>query len=124
MKRWRLNPDYLAGETGECFADLDAVFALEGEHITSDPLSNVHKVLVDGRYYYVKRYHGAGKNLRRYFGRPRVQAEWENLLNFRAWGIPTATVVGFGMERLNGTFHRGALITEELVNTTDLAQMA
>lgn len=124
MKRWRLNPDYLAGETGECFADLDAVFALEGEHITSDPLSNVHKVLVDGRYYYVKRYHGAGKNLRRYLGRPRVQAEWENLLNFRAWGIPTATVVGFGMERLNGAFHRGALITEELVNTTDLAQMA
>src|SRR5690606_7764010 len=58
-----------------------------------------------------------------YLGRPRVQAEWENLLNFRAWGIPTATVVGFGMERRGGAFHRGALITEELVNTTDLAEM-
>lgn len=124
MKRWTLNPEYSTGESGILFADLDSVFALEGEYITRDPLSSVHKVWVGDRYYYVKRYIGAGKHLRRYFGRPRVQAEWENLLNFHAWGIPAATVVGFGMERRNGAFYRGALITQELAGTCDLAQLA
>lgn len=124
MKRWTLNPEYATGESGRLFADLDAVFALEGERITQDPLSTVHRIWVADRYYYVKRYTGAGKNLRRYVGRPRIQAEWENLLNFHAWGIPSATVVGFGQERENGAFVRGALITQELRDTRDLANVA
>ncbi|GMQ54212.1 lipopolysaccharide kinase InaA family protein [Halopseudomonas aestusnigri] len=124
MKRWTLNPEYATGESGRLFADLDTVFALEGEKITQDPLSTVHRVWVADRYYYVKRYTGAGKNLRRYVGRPRIRAEWENLLNFHAWGIPSATVVGFGQERHNGAFVRGALITEELSDTSDLARIA
>lgn len=124
MKRWTLNPEYATGESGRLFADLDAVFALEGEKITQDPLSTVHRIWVADRYYYVKRYTGAGKNLRRYLGRSRIQAEWENLLNFHAWGIPSATVVGFGQERENGAFVRGALITQELRDTRDLANLA
>jgi tRNA A-37 threonylcarbamoyl transferase component Bud32 len=124
MKRWTLNPEYATGESGRLFADLDTVFALEGEKITQDPLSTVHRVWVADRYYYVKRYTGAGKNLRRYVGRPRIRAEWENLLNFHAWGIPSATVVGFGQERRRGAFVRGALITEELPDTSDLARIA
>ena len=124
MRRWTLNPEYATGDSGRLFADLDTVFALEGEYITQDPLSTVHKVWVGDRYYYVKRYIGAGKHLRRFIGRPRVQAEWENLLHFHAWGIPAATVVGFGMERRGGAFVRGALITQELTDTNDLARMA
>ncbi len=124
MTGWTLNPEYATGKSGELFADLDSVFALEGELITSDPISTVHKVWIGGRYYYVKRYTGAGKNLRRYIGRPRIQAEWENLLHFHAWGIPSVTVVGFGMERRNGAFVRGALITQDLAGTSDLAHIA
>ena len=125
MTRWTLNAEYATGPTGEAFASLDAVFALQGERITSDPLSEVLRVQVGQRLYYVKRYHGAGKNLRRFIGRPRVQAEWRNLLYFRAWGIPTAIVVGYGMERgCLGEFRRGALITEELPGTQDLAHLA
>ena len=124
MKRWTLNPEYATGESGRLFADLDTVFELEGEKITQDPLSTVHRIWVADRYYYVKRYTGAGKNLRRYLGRPRIQAEWENLLHFHAWGIPSAIVVGFGQERAGGAFLRGALITEALPQTTDLAQLA
>lgn len=120
---WTLNPEYATGASGVMFADLDSVFALQGEAITRDPLSTVHKVWVGDRFYYVKRYTGAGKHLRRFLGRPRVQAEWENLLHFHAWGIPAATVVGFGMERRAGAFVRGALITEEIVGTQDLAQV-
>ncbi len=124
MTGWTLNPEYATGVSGEHFADLDTVFALEGEQITSDPISTVHKVWVADRFYYVKRYTGAGKNLRRYIGRARIQAEWENLQHFQAWGIPSAIIVGFGLERRNGAFFRGALVTQELSDTADLAQIA
>lgn len=124
MTGWTLNSDYAGGPAGAAFADLDAVFALQGKQITSDPLSEVLLVQVDTRRYYVKRYHGAGKNLRRFIGRPRVQSEWRNLLLFKSWGIPVATVVAYGMEQRGCAFHRGALITEELYDTEDLAQLA
>ncbi|GGK09500.1 hypothetical protein GCM10009304_39490 [Pseudomonas matsuisoli] len=107
------------------FADMDQVFAIEGEKVASDPLSQVLRVDLDGRAYYVKRYWGAGKGLRRWLGRPRVKAEWQNLKLFAKWGIPTAPLVGWGLERrLSGLFVRGALITRELVGTTDLARMS
>lgn len=106
------------------FRSLDAVFALQGRCLTTDPLSEVILVERSGVRYYVKRYWGGGKGLRRYFGRPRVKAEWQNLKHFAKWGIPTAPVVGYGLERKCGVFARGALITRELEHTRDLAEMA
>jgi hypothetical protein len=125
MNGWRIDTVLLGPEARQLFFDLDTVFALEGEPITRDPLSEVLRVNADGQRYYVKRYQGAGKNLlRRWIGRPRVQAEWENLLAFRAWGIATATVVGRGLERHSAAFARGALITEEIPAAIDLARLA
>ena len=122
---WQLRPRYDTPALRAAFGSLDAVFAATGEKITRDPLSEVIRVTVDGVRYYVKRYHGAAKNpLRNWFGRPRVQAEWENLLAFQAWGIRTAEVVGHGLERRLGAFQRGALITEEICHSVDLAQLA
>lgn len=122
MSQWTLNP--LFSHLADDFAQLDRVFALEGERLTSDPLSEVIRVRRDGVYYYVKRYWGAGKGLRRFIGRPRVKAEWQNLQHFARWGIPTATIVAHGLERQHGSFSRGALITLELPNTEDLAHLA
>lgn len=123
--RWFLDPVLAHGTTARLFGDLDSVFALEGEPIARDPLSRVIRIEVDGRHYYVKQYTGAGKNiLRRWFGRPRVQAEWENLLAFRDWGIPTAKPVAYGLERGPGGFIRGALVTEEIAGSMDLARLA
>lgn len=124
MTGWTLNPDYAAGPEAVAFADLDAVFALQGTLVASDPLSEVLRVEMGARCYYLKRYHGAGKHLRRFVGRPRVQSEWRNLLLFKAWGLPVASVVGYGLERRGGMFHRGAVITEELYATDDLAKLA
>jgi tRNA A-37 threonylcarbamoyl transferase component Bud32 len=107
------------------FADLDAVFALEGDIVAKDSLSRTVRVEINGRRYYVKRYHGLGKKpLRRWFGTPRVQIEWENLRRFADWGIPTARLTARGLEREGGRFLRGALITDELPNTVDLGQLA
>jgi len=122
MAGWKLDPSHVG--LSAHFGSLDAVFALEGERLTRDPLSEVIRVEVDGVRYYVKRYWGAGKGVRRYLGRPRVKAEWQNLKHFARWGIPTATLVGWGLERSNGAFLRGALITRELPNTRDLAWLA
>lgn len=122
MARWLLLPEY--SEHQAEFGSLDAVFALEGERITSDPLSEVRRVDLSGIRYYIKRYHGAGKGLRRYVGRPRVKAEWQNLRQFERWNIPTAPIVAYGLERHSGSFVRGALITQELRGTEDLAKLA
>lgn len=120
--RWQLTDagHHLANQ----FGDLDAVFALQGQKITQDKVSDVIKVEYDRIQYYVKRYISAGKGIKRFIGRPRVQGEWENLQWFAQWGIPTATLIGFGFEKKWGLFHRGAVITQEIPNTIDLAQIA
>ncbi|RZI72192.1 MAG: heptose kinase, partial [Rubrivivax sp.] len=66
----------------------------------------------------------AGKHLRRYLGRPRIKAEWQNLKQFAKWGIPTAEVIGWGLERNGLAFGRGAMITRELPRTEDLSELA
>ncbi len=131
MKRWWFNPDYAGGEAERFFGKLASTFAVEGEPIAQAPLSRVLRVTADGKRYYVKRYLGNGKNaVRRWFGLrgliapQRVVKEWENPQLFREWGIPTATLVAYGLERNKGSFVRGALITEELPDTVDLARMA
>lgn len=109
MAGWTLDPAY--ADLHDDFGSVASVFALEGERLTKDPLSEVIRVERNGVRYYVKRYSGAGKGLRRYLGRARVKAEWQNLMLFRRWGIPTAPIVAYGMERRGGAFLRGALIT-------------
>jgi RIO-like serine/threonine protein kinase len=122
MAAWILDQQYqgLSADLGS----LEAVFALQGERLTKDPLSEVIRIERDGVRYYVKRYWGAGKGLRRYLGRPRVKAEWQNLKNFAKWGVPTASIVAHGLERHQGCFSRGALVTRELDHTEDLALLA
>ncbi|QLL13993.1 lipopolysaccharide kinase InaA family protein [Pseudomonas chlororaphis] len=122
MAGWNLEPGYR--ELAQDFGSLDAVFALMGEHLTRDPLSEVIRVERNGINYYVKRYTGAGKNLRRYLGKPRVKSEWQNLKRFAKWGIPTAEVVAWGLERRGLAYDRGAMITRELPRTQDLSVLA
>ncbi|WP_234696593.1 lipopolysaccharide kinase InaA family protein, partial [Pseudomonas cannabina] len=122
MAGWKLEPEYAFLDRD--FGSLDAVFALEGQRLTRDPLSEVIRVERAGVNYYVKRYASAGKGLRRYMGRPRVKSEWQNLKRFAKWGIPTAEVVAWGLERNGAAYDRGALITRELPNTVDLSVLA
>ncbi|MEK8078709.1 lipopolysaccharide kinase InaA family protein [Pseudomonas sp. XK-1] len=123
MSEWRVT-DICPPELVDELADLQRVFALEGQRLTRDPLSEVVRIERNGVCYYVKRYWGAGKGLRRYIGRPRVKAEWQNLKHFAKWGIPTAPIVAYGLERKGGAFVRGALITRELPRTEDMALLA
>lgn len=123
MSSWQVVGDIKVGPA-HAFASLETVFALEGEPIACDPLSEVIRVEYGGLRYYVKRYWAAGKGLRRYLGRPRVKAEWQNLKHFERWGIPVAPLVAWGLERRAGAFVRGALVTLEVPNTMDMAAIA
>lgn len=131
MIDWHFNPDFRGRDAERLFGTLPATFAVRGEPIAGAPLSTVERVAAADTRYYVKRYAGNGKNaLRRWFGLrgliapQRVVKEWENLLRFRDWGIPTATLVAWGLERVHGSFVRGALVTEEIPHTADLGTMA
>ncbi|CAG0958550.1 hypothetical protein MTYP_00595 [Methylophilaceae bacterium] len=119
---WRLTPEYT--HLSHLFGELDAIFTLKGEPVTGDRISDVIRIEHQGIRYYVKRYYIAGKGLRRFFGKPRIRSEWENLLWFARQGIPTAPVVGYGMQRRFGLFQCGALITQEIPDTIDLAEAA
>ncbi len=131
MMFWWCDQGLNGGAVGRVFPSMDKVFALEGEQITWSPLSRVLRVEYEGKRYYVKQYAGNGNSARwRWFGLrqwlapPRVKKEWQNLLSFRQWDIPTARLAAYGIERRFGGFRRGALITEEIRNTTDLAKLA
>jgi hypothetical protein len=119
---WNLTQPYI--NLQHLFGNLEVVFSLSGQRITGDRISDVILIEHAGVRYYVKRYYLAGKGLRRFFGRPRIQGEWQNLLFFSQLGIPTADVVAYGYERKLGLFHRGAMITREIPNTQDMAALA
>lgn len=121
MASWRLHPDYQ--HLSEDFGSLEAVFNLQGEQVTYDLISEVIRVERAGVVFYVKRYRRA-KGWRAYLPRPRIKAEWQNLQLFADWGIPTAQIIARGMQRQAGAFVRGAMITREIPNTTDLAWLA
>jgi tRNA A-37 threonylcarbamoyl transferase component Bud32 len=121
MAAWKLAPAY--SQLSEDFGSLAAVFALQGERITKDAISEVIRVERQGVRYYVKRYRTAGKGLRRYLARTRVTTECRNLKRFGKWDVPTPEVVAAGLQRHNGAFVCGALITRELVGTQDLAYL-
>lgn len=122
QSHWQLSDS--GADTSALFANLDRIFTLQGQKITQDNVSDVIKVEHNHVHYYVKRYTAAGKGLRRFLGKPRVQGEWENLQRFAQWGIATAHLIGFGFEKKRGLFYRGAIVTQEIPNTRDLAYMA
>ncbi|MET4821642.1 lipopolysaccharide kinase InaA family protein [Endozoicomonas lisbonensis] len=120
---WTITPEYQTGNRLKAFASIDHVFNLRGKQINDDKLSSVHRVEIDGVGYYVKRYIKAGKGIRRYLGRSRIRAEWENMLFFHELGVPAAKVVAYGEEKKFGVMTRGVLITEEVKNSKDLKTM-
>lgn len=125
MITWEVMPEWVDDATASHFASLDAVFALTGEIVAKSPTSQVVRVRIGARDFYVKRYVGSGtRALHRLFVPSRVQSEWRNLQRFSDWGIATAPLVAYGVESKHGRFVRGALITAGVPNTDDLKHMA
>jgi len=122
MSNWVLLPELQQLQAD--FGQLDTVFSLQGERITKDPISDLIKLERQGVVYYIKRYYTAGRGIRAFRLRPRIQAEWENLQRFQQWGIRSEKVLAYGMQRRFGAFIRGAIVTQEIQNSSDLAELA
>lgn len=100
----------------ETFSSWDQTLGCAGESINANPMSSLDLVEIGQRQFYVKHYFERGRHLRRYLGRSRARAEYENLLYFQSRGIPTAPVIAFGEHG-----REALLVTEAITGAVDLA---
>lgn len=121
-KSWSIAEAYNGVGFLQACASLDTVFKLQGEQVSKDKISDVIKVALDGKNFYVKRYFKPRSKKSGWFKRSRVRAEWENLQFFASLGIPTPLLAAWG-EHGQGDLFQGALITEELKGAQDLATL-
>jgi tRNA A-37 threonylcarbamoyl transferase component Bud32 len=118
MSVWFVDRTILSETAAERFSSLNSVFAITGRRVTRCPISELILTEIDGKSYYVKRYSQRGKIMRRWLGRSRVRAEWENLLLFRRVGLRVPPIAAYGEDGA-----RGALITEEVPGAVDLQSL-
>ena len=120
---WTVTEPWRGTVAGEAFSSFEKVFALSGEPISKDKESLVFNLEIENQLYYIKQYHTT-KGIRSWFGLSRIRQEAHNQLWFSQIGLPAAQVVAFGEEHILSRTIRGALITESLDNTRDLAWTA
>lgn len=120
---WQVDPGALPPSVATQLATLDGCFAMQGKRLVRDPKSSVLFCEQDGIGLFVKKYFRSGKFLRKYLGRSRVRAEWENLQLFAALGIPTPPLVAWGETRDGLRFVRGALVTLQVPHAINLLDM-
>ncbi len=121
---WHIIPQYQGSPLSKLFNNFDTAYDYKGEFITKSPLSQVYKIHIDGKNYYLKKYNISRKKIQRYLGQSKIKTEWQNLRWFEELNLPVAKVVAYGQETKGWITTRGILITEELVNTCDLADIA
>ncbi len=120
---WWVNPDKSISVQRQ-FASLDELDMQDASAVTKSPLSQLVLKTIDATDYYVKIYHRPGRKLRRFMGRSRLRAEWENLFLFASLGIPIPEIIAFGEQRCCWHYSGGVLVTQSLSKVRDLASLA
>jgi tRNA A-37 threonylcarbamoyl transferase component Bud32 len=113
---------FVTEEVRGLFQDHTSAIVAPGEEINRNWMSRLVRYRDGDDYYYIKTYVSRGRGLRRFIGRSRVRAEWENLQAFVEMGIPTAELVAYGESGARGHY-RGTLITREVRGSIDLATL-
>jgi tRNA A-37 threonylcarbamoyl transferase component Bud32 len=114
---------FVKEEVRNLFPDHAAAIGALGQEINRNWMSRLVRCRDGDDHYYIKTYMSRGRGLRRFIGRSRTRAEWENLQAFVAMGIPTADLVAYGESGTSGSYC-GTLITREVRGTSDLATLA
>jgi tRNA A-37 threonylcarbamoyl transferase component Bud32 len=117
LSSWQVMPQWK-----DVFTSLAQAVDLKGDLINENWMSRLVLAEVDGTRFYVKIYARRGRWLRRFLGRSRIRAEWENIQAFGRLNVPTANLIGFG-EQVTDQGYRGVMITEEVKDTRDLAAL-
>ncbi len=113
----------VSDEEALAFSSFSKTWNQAGTMLDGNWMSNLMTVSVGSRQYYVKRYESRGRFLRRFIGRSRVRAEWENAQLFEQIGIPTARLVSYGEEKRRMGKRRGIVVTEGIAGATDLLKL-
>ncbi len=121
MPGWHVNKGDAAA--GTLFPDLATASVVAGDEINANWMSRLVLASNGERAFYVKVYLSRGRWLRRFMGRSRVRAEWENLALFETLSVPTAKLIAYGEGSVNGHYC-GIVVTEAIPASCDLASMA
>ncbi len=121
-ENWKIEENNSDPEISQIFSSLAKVADSEGELIVKDNISEVIRFSGMNTKYYIKRYTGSGRKLFDVFRPSRIASESKNLLSLNDIGIPVPRIVAYGEKRNKGRFMVGALITEEVKNSSNLAQ--
>jgi len=119
---WRLDEELNDSEAVQQFLSLEKVFLCKGERVVQDKISEVIRFKGSTKTYYIKRYTASGRKAFDYFRKSRICSEWENLVSLTKIGLPVPNIIAHGEKRRKGRFLIGALITEEVENSKNLAQ--
>lgn len=117
---WHIIPEYRDTEFGRQLKHFDDAYNFEGEFVDG----RVYKITINNKNYYLKKFVMRKKLWVRFFSFSKVLTEYNNLTLFKTLGIPVANIVAYGQETIAWVVQRGLLISEELVNCHDLAQIA
>jgi tRNA A-37 threonylcarbamoyl transferase component Bud32 len=119
---WQLDKQNCDPDALQQFSSVEKVFSCNGELIVKDKISEVIKFYGSTKTYYIKRYTASGKKFRSFFRKSLICSEWENLVSLKKMGLPVPNLIAHGEKMKNGHFLGGALITEEVKNSANLAQ--
>lgn len=117
---WNILPDYQKTELGKQLKNFDDAYSYKGDYVAG----RVYKITIDNKNYYLKKFVMRKKLWVRFFSFSKILTEYNNLALFKKLGIPVAKVVAYGQETIAWIVQRGLLISEELVNCHDLAEIA
>ena len=119
---WLLDEQLCDPEALKQFSSVEKVFLCNGERVVHDKISEVIKFKGSKKTYYIKRYTGSGRKFFGFFRKSRIRSEWENLVSLTKIGLPIPNIIAHGEKKKGGRFLVGALITEEVENSANLAQ--
>lgn len=117
---WKTANQSIDAEITASIGTLDSCFLLSGEVIVEDPKSSVTIHQSGDTVLYIKKYKKSGKFLRKYLGRSRLRAEWENLLFFKSLDIPVPPMLAWGEQRKGLCYVKGALVTLKVEYASNL----
>ena len=119
---WQLDKQQCDAEALRQFSSLEKVFLCSGEKVVQDKISEVIRFKGTTKTYYIKRYTGSGRKIAGFFRKSRICSEWGNLVSLTKIGLPVPNIIAHGEKKKSGRFLVGALITEEVENSANLAQ--
>lgn len=104
--------------------DYDKINSLTLEKISRGPRNRMSLCRLS-KNYYVKQYNNRkGGLLRSWWGKSRIENEFNNLNRFHAQGIPAPHIVAFGYKKEWGKIQEGVLVTLGIDNTVTLSDLA